>query len=33
MAKQNGMAYTHIGNPSAARWPGEPRSNKPPTLR
>jgi enoyl-CoA hydratase/carnithine racemase len=33
MAKQNGLAYTHIGNRSAAERRGEPRRNQPPTLR
>jgi hypothetical protein len=33
MAKQNGLAYTHIGNKPAADRKGEPRVNRPPTLR
>ena len=33
MAKQNGLAYTHIGNRSAAERRGEPRANKKPTFR
>jgi len=33
MAKQNGMAYTHIGNRSAADRRGEPRVNAKPTFR
>jgi enoyl-CoA hydratase/carnithine racemase len=33
MAKQNGLAYTHIGNRSAAERRGEPRVNAKPTLR
>lgn len=33
MAKQNGMAYTHIGNRSAAERRGEPRVNRKPTFR
>lgn len=33
MAKQNGMAYTHIGNRSAAERAGEPRVNRKPTFR
>lgn len=33
MAKQNGMAYTHIGNPTDATRSGASRLNRPPTLR
>jgi cyclohexanecarboxylate-CoA ligase len=33
MAKQNGLAYTHIGNPSAAERRDQPRVNRPPVLR
>lgn len=33
MAKQNGMTYTHIGNPSAADRRGQGRRNLPPRFR
>jgi len=33
LAKQNGLAYTHIGNKPAAERRGAPRVNRPPTLR
>ena len=33
MAKQNGLAYTHIGNKPAAERREQPRTNRPPTLR
>lgn len=33
IAKQNGLTYTHIGNPSAAERRGQPRLNRPPTHR
>jgi enoyl-CoA hydratase/carnithine racemase len=33
IAKQNGLAYTHIGNPPAAERRGEPRVNRSPTFR
>jgi cyclohexanecarboxylate-CoA ligase len=33
MAKQNGLAYTHIGNKPAADRRSEPRVNRPPTFR
>jgi enoyl-CoA hydratase/carnithine racemase len=33
MAKQNGLAYTHIGNRSAAERRGEARVNQKPTFR
>ena len=33
IAKQNGLAYTHIGNRPAAERRAEPRVNRPPTLR
>ena len=33
IAKQNGLAYTHIGNRSAAERRDEPRVNRPPTYR
>ncbi len=33
MAKQNGMAYTHIGNPPAGSRSDQPRVNRPPTYR
>lgn len=33
MAKQNGMAYTHIGNRRPADRAGEPRVNRKPTFR
>jgi enoyl-CoA hydratase/carnithine racemase len=33
IAKQNGLAYTHIGNKPAAERRGEPRVNRPPTFR
>jgi enoyl-CoA hydratase/carnithine racemase len=33
MAKQNGLAYTHIGNRPAAERRGEPRVNRPPVHR
>jgi len=33
IAKQNGLAYTHIGNPSAANRAGQPRVNRAPTFR
>ena len=33
IAKQNGLAYTHIGNPSAAERRGQARVNEPPTYR
>jgi enoyl-CoA hydratase/carnithine racemase len=33
MAKQNGMAYTHIGNKPAAVRSGQERVNRPPTFR
>ena len=33
VAKQNGLAYTHIGNKPAADRQSEPRVNRPPTFR
>ena len=33
MALQNGMAYTHIGNPPRHERVGQPRRNDPPTFR
>ena len=33
IAKQNGMAYTHIGNKPATERAGEPRVNRKPTFR
>ena len=33
IAKQNGMAYTHIGNAPAVERQGAPRINRQPTLR
>ena len=33
MALQNGLAYTHIGNPKHDERIGQPRHNGPPTLR
>ena len=33
MAKQNGLAYTHIGNTPQAEWIGQPRVNAKPTFR
>jgi enoyl-CoA hydratase/carnithine racemase len=33
IAKQNGLAYTHIGNKPASERLGEPRVNRPPTFR
>jgi enoyl-CoA hydratase/carnithine racemase len=33
MARQNGLSYTHIGNKPAADRQGQPRVNRPPTLR
>lgn len=33
MALQNGMAYTHIGNPPLGSRAGQPRRNEPPTYR
>ena len=33
MAKQNGLAYTHIGNEPAAVRAGQERVNRKPTLR
>jgi enoyl-CoA hydratase/carnithine racemase len=33
MAKQNGLAYTHIGNPSVAERQALERVNRPPVLR
>jgi enoyl-CoA hydratase/carnithine racemase len=33
MAKQNGMAYTHIGNPTDATRAGAPRLNRKPQFR
>lgn len=33
MAKQNGLAYTHIGNRPASERANQPRVNRPPTLR
>jgi enoyl-CoA hydratase/carnithine racemase len=33
MALQNGMAYTHIGNPPRGERMGQPRRNDPPTYR
>lgn len=33
IARQNGMAYTHIGNPTSPVGRGEARVNRPPTIR
>ena len=33
MAKQNGMAYTHIGNPADATRASAPRVNRTPLFR